>query len=155
MNFKNLLLGFQKALLDAQAISRDQHQRQLARYLDDEGRPLSMTIELPSSEAADGEGGQGQSRILVPLLSLIPTDSLQIRDAEIELDVDVRGLSTKGQPALEGADLDLSNLAVRAVGPPGGKGPRARLRVRFEATQLSEEELPTVDLEMLETVAAE
>lgn len=153
MNLRRVLLGFQQALLDAQVVSRDQHREQLARYLDDHDEPLTMTVLLPAAEG-EGAAAGGRTRIEVPLYSLLPHRSLEMKDAEIELEVDVGALSGEGETALEAAELDLSELDVRLVAPPGHKGPRARLRVRFEAARMSEE-LPEVELELIRETASE
>lgn len=153
MNVRTLFMGFQKALLEAQAMGREQHRRQLERYLGDEGEPETIRIQLPGEEG-DGEAGRKAS-IEVPVYALIPRNSLQMKDAEIELDVDLTWLSPGEKGGPEDAPLDLSRLEVRAVGPPGAAGPRARLRVRFEAARLSEEDLPVAELEIVETAPAE
>jgi hypothetical protein len=151
LNFKNLLLGFRKALLEAEAATRDQHRRQLARYLDEDDEPLSMTIRMPPTAGAEGD--EPGREIVVPLYALMPNRSLQLKDAELELEVDVKGLAAADGKALEGADLDLSQLSVRLADTPAGTGANARLRVRFEAARLSEEELPRVELQVVEAAA--
>lgn len=150
MNLRSALLLFQNALIEAQAVSRDQHRRQLAGYLDDEDEPLTMTVMLPAASAEAGT----RSRIEVPLYALLPNRSLELKDAELELDVDVRHLAAEADLS-ESAKVDLSELDVRLVAPSDHAGPRARLRVRFEAARLSEEELPEVELQMVEETVGE
>lgn len=148
-------MGFQKALLEAQAVSRDQHRRKLASCLDEQDEPLTITVRLPRAAGEGADAADARSRVEVPIYSLLPHRSLELKEAELELEVDVHGLSPDGEPTAEAAKLDLSRLDVRLVTPAGRPAPKARLRVRFEAARLSEVELPRVDLELLEEVTGE
>jgi hypothetical protein len=116
------------------------------KYFDEDNRPVSIDVRLPSQDA-DAE--QGDERLVrVPLLSLVGSRLLAVKDMEISFEVGLHAeetLAPAEQPAAEdeqaanwptGTHKPLSvDLGVRRNGEGG---PLARVTLRVETQPSSE-----------------
>ncbi len=83
----------------------EQHQiSNLLGYFDSNNRPRSLVVRLPSINPQAGEGSEDLYR--APLLPLVSTNLLKIRDVEITFDVDLGQLTEEpaGEVAKAGAE---------------------------------------------------
>ncbi len=112
------------AITEAQSRIDAAQVQDLARFLDEDGRPRTITVRLP--------GPDGERVLDIPLLSIAPPTALRVTEATLRFDVDPADLV----PASDaGADLTLDQFAVSAlVTPPGDEGRNpATLTLRLEA----------------------
>ncbi|KJV36132.1 DUF2589 domain-containing protein [Luteibacter yeojuensis] len=111
------------AVVEAQARIEQAQVAHLGEYFDDDNRPKSVVIRMPSMQPGATENDEDLYR--VPLLPLVPSTSLRIRDVEIEFDAE---LGAFFEPGDDDADAGAS---------PGGFGDRwaflSRLRRRSVA----------------------
>jgi len=84
ITLKDLLEALAGAVIGAQD-RIEQHQiASLGSYFDSDNRPRSVLLRLPSLHPGAAEGDEDYYR--APLLSLVPTNPLQIREVEIDFD---------------------------------------------------------------------
>jgi hypothetical protein len=101
LTLKDLLEALSGAVIGAQD-RMEQHQlANLAGYFDDDNRPRSILVRLPSMTPGAEEGDEDFYR--APLLALVPVNPLQIREVEIDFDVQF------GQIGDEPSDLAAGN----------------------------------------------
>ncbi|MEO5867495.1 MAG: DUF2589 domain-containing protein [Sphingomonas sp.] len=152
------------AIVDAQGIVERHYLDLLGRYFDAEGRPISLGIKVPSTAAAAGANDHIQ--LAIPLLSLVESRLLAIKEMKIALDVELGDIADTPAPAVPGhlgAPLDVPAIAAPAgpqadaapiaqpntappakmltvgVGSRGDSGgPMAKLSITVEAAQPSE-----------------
>lgn len=85
LTLKDLLEALSGAVIGAQD-RMEQHQlANLAGYFDEDNRPRSILVRLPSMTPGAEEGEEDFYR--APLLALVPVNPLQIREVEIDFDV--------------------------------------------------------------------
>lgn len=78
----------------------EQHQiHNLLGYFDNQNRPRSLVVKLPSVHPRAGEGAEDYYR--APLLPLVSTNLLKIKDVEITFDVDLGRLTEESSPPEE------------------------------------------------------
>lgn len=94
---EKLIYTIAGAVMEAQNLVEKAQLRNIASFFDDKLRPVAMDVELPSLGVTAAEGQYDRYR--VPLLSLIPHSSLVISEAEIDLDVELSGISEEEAPA--------------------------------------------------------
>lgn len=104
-------------------VGMEQHQRQLDRYLAEDGTPLLRPVKVPDPLAA------GWQIIEVPLLALAPLTSMQIKELTLEFDAMV--VSVGDQPDA-GATFKRRETSVRLEKAPSSGGGPAMVRVVFE-----------------------
>jgi hypothetical protein len=75
------------AVVEAQARIEQAQVAHLADYFDEDNRPKSVVIRMPSMQAGAGEWDEDLYR--APLLPLVPTTSLRIKDVEICFDAEM------------------------------------------------------------------
>lgn len=87
----DLIEALAGAIIDAQD-QIEQHQlSNLLNYFDDQQRPKSLMIRLPSMHPDAGEDSEDLYR--APLLPLVSPNQLKIKDVELTFDVDLGNLS--------------------------------------------------------------
>lgn len=109
------------AIVDAQGLVEKHFIEQVSHYFDREGRPISLALKIPrASSESPGEYQQ----IAVPLLSLVESTMLGIKDMRIELEVELGSVT--------------DNPALPARAPIGPSNPQAAGAPMAAATPLAE-----------------
>lgn len=121
-SLESLIEAMAGAVVDAQGRIEDAQVAHIARFFDDDLRPRSVVVRVPSMQAGAPDGGEDLYR--VPLLPLVPTTSLRIKDVEISFDADL-GTLFSDTPA---ADED--DAANTGAGEPHAQGWRFGRRFR-------------------------
>ena len=97
-SLNNLIEAIAGAVIDAQD-RIEQHQiSHLSDYFDEDNRPKSVIIRMPSLHPAAAEGEEELYR--APILPLVSTNVLRIKDVEVRFDADLSNLveeSTDGE----------------------------------------------------------
>lgn len=143
---KDLIEALAGAVIEAQD-RIEQHQiANLGSYFDENNRPKSVLLRLPSMQPGAPEDAEDLYR--APLLPLVATNMLRIKDVEISFDVDLGALSDEDRP--EGAGADGANawrdalgsvkksVQVHTRGPLVGKRSSAHVVLRVEGTEPTE-----------------
>ncbi|MFC5740926.1 DUF2589 domain-containing protein [Dyella tabacisoli] len=108
-----------KALAGAVIEAQDrvtQHQTALLRdYFDADNRPHSVTIRLPSAHPQADENDEDLYR--VPLLSLVSTNVLHIKDVEISFDADLGEMTEQAPPPGDNGAAPAANWTAHPSSP--------------------------------------
>ncbi len=97
-SINELLQALQFAIIEAQEIAEDQHARQLAEYFSDDGKPITIPLQLPNPHPNAGESNSdGETvpefvKVDVPKITLVPQNSLVIKELEMEMEVPIGNL---------------------------------------------------------------
>ena len=87
VSLNELIEALANAVIEAQD-RIEQHQiSNLSRYFDEDNRPVSVDVKLPSVDPAADETEDTNYRI--PLLALVSSNPLKIKDVEISFDADI------------------------------------------------------------------
>lgn len=128
--FKDLIEALAGAVIEAQD-RIEQHQIiNLTRHFDDDLRPESLLIRLPSMKPDAGENAEDYYR--VPLLTLVPRNALRIKDIEMTFRVNLGELA-------EEAAKEPPEGAKAALAPPEkkkavGEAPSPRKDIRVDVS---------------------
>lgn len=76
------------AVIEAQKLTEEQHQRQLNRYFDKKGAPLMVSIQVPDMSQ---NATSAYKTLDVPKLALLPPTALQIKDLKIKFSAAIVG----------------------------------------------------------------
>ena len=96
VDLKELIEALAGAVIDAQD-RIEQHQiAKLGQYFDEDNRPRTVVMRLPSMQP-DAEPGT-EDLYRAPLLGLVPANALKIKDVEMRFDVDLGALSDDALP---------------------------------------------------------
>lgn len=110
---KDLIEALAGAVIEAQD-RIEQHQiANLGSYFDENNRPKSVLLRLPSLQPGAQEGSEDLYR--APLLPLVATNMLRIKDVEISFDVDLGALSDEEAAAAPGGRCQ--HAVARCAGP--------------------------------------
>lgn len=140
ISFHALIAALSGAVIEAQD-SINLHQiANLRGYFDDDNRPKSVSFRLPSLHPTAQEGDEDLYR--APLLPLVSTNQLRIKDVEISFEADLGELAADPVPdASTAASADQAWEAPRAVPPRIGvdtarprNGGNVRVVLRVEGT---------------------
>lgn len=113
MSLHDLIGSVASSIVDAQGLVERHFIDRISHYFDSEGRPLSMAIKMPrpSKAAADDHH---YMQLAVPLLSLVESSMLSIRDLTIELEVELGAVVDNPAAAPQSAaTLAPSSVATR------------------------------------------
>nr|WP_137677326.1 DUF2589 domain-containing protein [Parerythrobacter lutipelagi] len=77
------------SIVDAQAQVERHFIEQVSRYFDKDGKPLCLAIKMPRAGGSSSENEADYNQIGVPLLSLVESSMLAIKDLRIDLDVEL------------------------------------------------------------------
>jgi hypothetical protein len=87
ISLNDLIESMANAVIEAQD-RIEQHQiANVRRYFDDDNRPVSVQLRVPSMHP-DAEVGDEQA-LRIPLLSLVSNNPLKIKEVEISFDADI------------------------------------------------------------------
>ncbi|MBS0254538.1 MAG: DUF2589 domain-containing protein, partial [Proteobacteria bacterium] len=74
------------AIVDAQGIVEQRFIEQVSKYFDSTGRPACLAVKIPKPSATSPDD---YAQVGVPLLSLVESQMLAIRDMKVEMDVEL------------------------------------------------------------------
>ncbi len=89
-SLNDLIEALAGAVIDAQDRIELHQMSHLSDYFDEDNRPKSVTIRMPSLQPGAGEGDEDLYR--APILPLVSTNVLRIKDVEIRFDADLGSL---------------------------------------------------------------
>lgn len=149
LTLKDLLEALSGAVIGAQDRIEQHQLTNLSGYFDEDNRPRSVLVRLPSLTPGAEEGEEDFYR--APLLSLVPANPLQIREVAIEFDVELGELADEPEEEGKPADTDErvgANAPWRSSTPrktvqidaPSGRGPSVgtvHLKVTVQSAETS------------------
>lgn len=112
ITLRDLLEALAGAVIGAQDHIEEHQTASLGQYFDSDNRPQSVLIRLPSLHPGAKDGDEDYYR--APLLSLVPTNPLHIREVEIDFDVQ---LGEIGEEAVTPAASEQPSQAWQADEP--------------------------------------
>lgn len=131
------------AIVDAQGVVERHFLDLIGRYFDRDGRPISFDIKLPKPQSiggaaaligngapADG-GAEDYLQLGVPLLSLVESNLLAIKEMTVDLEVELGDFTATGPDAASalgvpgGAPRDVPAMSLAGEGAQVDTGPAA------------------------------
>lgn len=137
----DLIEALAGAVIEAQD-SIEQHQiSNLLGYFDSQNRPKSLVVRLPSTNPQAEEGSEDYYR--APLLPLVSTNQLKIKDVEITFDVDLGQFTEEPLVLKDKADIESGRQECEApkknifvdMGGAGKKGGDIHVVLRVEGSE--------------------
>lgn len=142
-SLNTLIEAIAGAVVDAQDRIEQHQMSHLSDFFDEDNRPKSVVIRMPSMHPDAGEDDEDLYR--APILPLVSTNVLRIKDVEITFDADIGPLiegdtpdddSTsqpgwKGKPASSRPHLRVDP----AAGGKEGKGGSVHVMIRVEGSE--------------------
>jgi hypothetical protein len=136
----DLIEALAGAVIEAQD-SIEQHQiSNLLGYFDKDNRPKSLVVRVPSIQPQAEEGAEDLYR--APLLPLVSSNMLKIKDLKVSFDVDIGQLLEEPAPAGEkavpgGEDkaAPRKNLLVDIAGGKQDRGGSIHVVLRVESSE--------------------
>lgn len=124
--FSELLKGLQEAVNSAQELLDVQQLNSFNKYFDEDGRALTKKIDP----------GTGKE-LTVPILSIIPQNTLVMEDVEMEFDAKLQAVNAK---TVNGGLLNSSvdNVEVELVMNDKNDTNLVHVKVKFKSTNLPE-----------------
>jgi hypothetical protein len=142
---EGLIEAMAGAVVEAQARIEQAQVAHLGDYFDEDNRPKGVVVRMPSMQTGTGEGDEDLYR--VPLLSLVPTASLRIKEVEVAFDAELGALFDPGDagdeaeaPGVGDRWAFLSRLRRRSVAldtkarRSDGGGGKVQVTLRIEGT---------------------
>ncbi|WP_337243853.1 DUF2589 domain-containing protein [Luteimonas sp. gir] len=117
----SLIEALAGAVIEAQDRIEQHQTAHLGEFFDEDNRPKSVVIRLPSMHPDAQAGDEDLYR--APLLPLVSTNVLRIKDVEITFDADLGGLTAREEQTPARDDPPERAWARR------GSGPRPRINV--------------------------
>lgn len=139
IQLNDLIEALAGAVIEAQD-NIEQHQlSNLLAYFDKDKRPRSLVVRLPSVQPGVEEGTEDLYR--APLLSLISTNMLKIKDVEIAFDVELGHLTSRGAQQPQAAmglldeDAPVKNISVDMDAGKRSSGGNVHVVLRVESAE--------------------
>lgn len=101
-SLNELIEAIAGAVVDAQDRIEQHQMAHLSDFFDEDNRPKSVVIRMPSMQPGAGEGDEDLYR--VPILPLVSTNVLRIKDVEIRFDADLGNLVDDAPPTPDDTD---------------------------------------------------
>ncbi|UPG85333.1 DUF2589 domain-containing protein [Luteibacter aegosomatis] len=95
-SLNDLIEALAGAVTDAQDRIEQHQMAHLSDFFDEDNRPKSVVIRMPSIQHGADEGDEDLYR--APILPLVSTNVLRIKDVEIRFDADLGSLIDAGEP---------------------------------------------------------
>jgi len=101
VSLNDLIESIANAVIDAQDRIEQHQVDNIKSYFDEDNRPVSVHLRVPSSDPDAEEGAEEHLR--VPLLALTSNNPLRIKEVEISFDADITEfeVADKGEGNLE------------------------------------------------------
>lgn len=123
LTLSNLAQAVAAAITEAQSRIDAAQRADLERFIDENGRPRTLTVRLP--------GPDGEQVLDIPLLSFAAPTGLRVTEATLEFEIDRADLVLLGA---SGADLTPDGFAAHATVTPGADDRKpATMTLRLEA----------------------
>ena len=90
ISLDNLLRSIHNSILKTQLMTEQQHLRNLRRYINEDGTPKTIKINVPSVDKNNGPDTE-DAELNVPLVSLVPPTAIKIKDFKINFKVNLLG----------------------------------------------------------------
>lgn len=140
IQLNDLIEALAGAVIEAQD-SIEQHQiSNLLGYFDKDNRPKSLVVRVPSIQPKAEEGAEDLYR--APLLPLVSSNMLKIKDVEVTFDVDLGQLvekpieeTKKAIPGWQEKDTPRKDLFVDLAGGKQEKGGSIHVVLRVESSE--------------------
>lgn len=123
LTLKDLLEALSGAVIGAQDRIEQHQLSNLSGYFDEDNRPHSVLVRVPSLRPGAKDGEEDYYR--APLLALVPANPLQIREVDIEFDVELGELGEES----DDAPADAANENAAASTPWRGGSPRKTVQI--------------------------
>lgn len=149
ISLETLIQGMAGAVVDAQDRIEQHQVANLAGYFDDDQRPRSILLRLPSLAPQASPGDEDFYR--APLLSLVPASPLRIRDVRISFDTNLGEIVEAPAPASGGGngdepsegrpEADRTRTTIHLdphAGPDGRQFGAVRVEMRVESCEAPE-----------------
>jgi hypothetical protein len=107
VSLERLVHALSNSILRAQNLVEKAQLSNVLSYFDKDNRPINFDLKLPAMQRAADAGAEDTYRI--PLASLVPHGSLIIKEAKIELDVEIGSVKQDDSPG--GGYPDLQDIA--------------------------------------------
>jgi hypothetical protein len=145
LSLNDLIEAIAGAVVDAQDRIEQHQVSNLSDYFDEDNRPKSVVIRMPSMHPQASEGDEDLYR--APLLPLVSTNVLRIKDVEVTFDADLGDVSSNDDAAnaaeqdgksswRKKAPIGTPSLQVdTAGGSPNRKGGAVHVVLRVEGTE--------------------
>jgi hypothetical protein len=130
-SLNDLIEALAGAVIEAQDRIEQHQMANLGAYFDENHRPKSVLIRLPSQHPQAGEDDEDIYR--APLLPLVSTNVLRIKDVEISFDAQLGDLSDEPAPA----DASSAEPTSSTSPPTSGwlaKAPTGKSKVRVDTS---------------------
>ncbi|WP_306350791.1 DUF2589 domain-containing protein [Flavobacterium sp. '19STA2R22 D10 B1'] len=133
--FDHLLQAIHNAVLRAQELTEEQHIQQIAKYFDEDGKPIIQELQVPTLDPDDDP--ENMTILRVPLLSLLPPSAIKIKELKLNFKVALGKIkleqsnSKNNGPSL---DIDMGG----GGGIFGKKQATAKIEIIFESGDPSE-----------------
>jgi len=140
IQLNDLIEALAGAVIEAQD-SIEQHQiANLRGYFDEDFRPICLEVRLPSVQPQAVAGAEDMYR--APLLPLVSSNMLKIKDVEVTFDVDLGQLTEgpapdpkKAAPGKPDQELPRKSLFVDIAGGKQDKGGSIHVVLRVESSE--------------------
>lgn len=135
--FDHLLQAIHHAVLRAQEFTEEQHIHQLAKYFDEDGKPIVQELQVPTLDPDDDP--DNMVTLKVPLMSLLPPSAIKIKELKVDFQVSLGKIKlTDGDVDKEGMQPSLDIDTGGSGGMFGKSQTKANVQVIFEAGDPSE-----------------
>lgn len=131
--FDGLLQAIHNSVLRAQELTEEQHIHQLAKYFDEDGKPIIQEIQVPTLNPDDDP--DAMVTLKVPLMSLLPPSAIKIKRLKVDFEAALGNLSKSSDPN-KGPSLDIDTGG--SGGAFGKNQSTANIEIEFEAGDPSE-----------------
>ncbi|NER13713.1 DUF2589 domain-containing protein [Leptobacterium flavescens] len=132
--FDHLLQAIHNAVLRAQELTEEQHIHQLDKYFDEDGKPITQEISVPTLDPEDDP--DNMVVLKVPLMSLLPPSAIKIRKLKLKFQAGLGKIKLGDADSKQGPSLDID------MGSSGGffgkNQATADVEITFESGEPSE-----------------
>jgi hypothetical protein len=125
---QSLLEGVQNAVIGAQTLMQEQHTNELKKLLDDDGKPLHQTVQMPHIDPKTGE--LAYRDVHVPLMAITPPAALKIARLKVNFEARLHGTGKAGK-CEDGCDHEMK----LSLGGFFNRGTKVQCEIEFEGTE--------------------
>lgn len=108
MRVASLISIMQEAILEANEVSQMQYMHLIAKFFDEEGRPITKELILPSLDEKIP-----YKKMAIPLFCLVPFSSLKMKELAMEFEAHIAGVTDRESTAQHQMNKDI--IKTKAV----------------------------------------